>query len=87
MLTFLVPRGLTPKWPVLLLRVAKTNGPSETLRPKLPGKAFRRSADPPFSFRLQEWPNLENGVAYFGQCPKRGPVIGDGSQSGEEMPL
>jgi hypothetical protein len=50
-------------WPVLNLRVAKTNGPSETLRPKLPGKAFRRSADPPFSFRLQEWPNLESGVA------------------------
>ena len=34
------------KWPVLDLRVAKTNGPSEMLRPKLPGKAFLRSADP-----------------------------------------
>ena len=66
---------LTPKWPVLLLR--KTNGPSETLRPKLPGKAFRRSADPPFSFRLQEWPNLENGVAYFGQYPEMGTGLFD----------
>jgi hypothetical protein len=43
-------RVLTPKWPVLNLRVPKTNGPSEELRPKLPGKAFRKSADPVILF-------------------------------------
>jgi hypothetical protein len=40
------PLTFALEWPILNLRVAKTNGPSEMLRPKLPGKAFRRSADP-----------------------------------------